>query len=156
MPCLHCLWWENLKLITLASSSLSALQGNVIGFKAVKSHLHALTGVSLASWQELPGKPLLRECGWWHGLNPCTQTYMQMHTYSFFLFATTYYDWVQDSLSQKGFGLILETSNVSLSKLREGGQLHRQNANNTTIGSLVRLWRSKVCKGSPIQFITLN
>lgn len=47
-----------------------------------------------------------------------------------FLFATTYYDRVQDTLrqSQRGFGVIFETSNGLLSKLtaktHEGGQLH--------------------------------
>lgn len=56
-----------------------------------------------------------------------------------FLFATTYYDRVQDTLrqNQRGFGVIFETSNDLLSKLRakmhEGGQLHRQTANDVTI-----------------------
>ncbi len=114
LPCLHvsCLFMVNLHQVSLPSTHLSASQCNITGFKVVKSLLEGFTGVSLASWQELPGKLLLRECGQWHGLNPCTRTRGHMHTYSF-LFTTSYYDWVQDTLtqSQRGSGVILYTSN---------------------------------------------
>lgn len=70
------------KRAPLPSASLYASQGNVTGFKAVKSLAHRLTGVSLASWQALLGNRCYASVGggaaW---ISACT--YMHMHTRSF-------------------------------------------------------------------------
>ena len=122
--CLHwlhisCLWWVNLKQVSPPSRSLSALQGNVKLWKAFLPGFNwRLTRLLTRVARETVAK------GAWAAARPESQhahRYIRAHAHIFlFLFASTYNDWVEDTLrqSQWGFGAILGTSNGLLSKIK--------------------------------------
>lgn len=144
-PFLHslhvsCLQWVNQKRAPLPSASLCASQGNVTGFKAVKSLLHRLTGVSLASWQELLGNRCYGSVGGSTAHRMHIHTHAYAHIFLSFLQQLTMTDFktLREDLGSFWKHQKAYCQNREPQKLG-GRQLHKHNANKCRIGSAVRV-----------------